>query len=543
MSPTSDTAINGGGVARSATVPIKSRNNNDDKAAAAALASLSGSASPITKPSSIKREPEHPSGNNALGVPIKDDLSDSEESYTSQNDVLPKEVHKPKLNNMMVNHTYIDYSVIKEKDLGFLEADEVKTILDKEEQLQMNKRIAKIRTIFGEVGPSKKNSGGVVRPFPEKLMEVLDRGDMESIITWMPHGRAFIVLNPQQLRDVVLPRFFKQTKFMSFTRQLNLWGFKRITKGIDCGAYYHALFLRGHGRLAMLMRRQKIKGTGIKLTPNPDGEPNFYEISEKRPLPVIDQSKKETKPLPPLRQPIPSRGVLDPTSPAVEYNRIVGSLRNGRQSQNIFDHQIYPFSNPSENLSSNSLGLVSSQGLGLTNVRENFRMHLPDLLQQQRQHLQQQNDAEYLNYLRQKAYLEQQQWEQERQQHQLSMASTQLLNRYNTTTHSPHPSESFQIQELKQRLLNAGGSLDRLDQPRNLMMRQESNLMAPPSHLVPSLMSQQGQQHQHRRLQDNDNIAVLMDALENTRNVAFAAQVRLEELTRNIHDSQQRRSL
>ena len=61
----------------------------------------------------------------------------------------------------------------------------------------------------------------------------------------------------------VLPRFFKQTKYLSFTRQLNLWGFKRITRGIDAGAYYHELFLPGRTNLSMRMKRQKIKGTGI----------------------------------------------------------------------------------------------------------------------------------------------------------------------------------------------------------------------------------------------------------------------------------------
>jgi len=140
-----------------------------------------------------------------------------------------------------------------------------------------------------------------VQPFPAKLMEVLDRGDMEESICWMPHGRAFAVLQPPVFVKEVLPRFFKQSKVTSFTRQLNLWGFKRITKGTDAGAYYHELFLRGRPRLCMMMRRQKIKGTGIKLTPNPDTEPNFYTISEDRPLPP--PAKKDiVRPLPPLQQ-------------------------------------------------------------------------------------------------------------------------------------------------------------------------------------------------------------------------------------------------
>jgi hypothetical protein len=68
-------------------------------------------------------------------------------------------------------------------------------------------------------------------------MEVLDRSDLVDIISWMPHGRAFIVKKPKLFAVDVLPRFFKQTKYLSFTRQLNLWGFKRITKGLDGGAY------------------------------------------------------------------------------------------------------------------------------------------------------------------------------------------------------------------------------------------------------------------------------------------------------------------
>lgn len=157
-------------------------------------------------------------------------------------------------------------------------------------------------------------------------MEVLDRSDMANIITWLPHGRAFIVRNSQQVREVVLPRFFKQTKFMSFTRQLNLWGFKRITKGTDQGAYYHELFLRGRPLLSMLMRRQKIKGTGIKLTPNPDTEPDFYKISDKSPLPPSTVSA-EPKPLPPI-----SRAV---TASRANRNRIKTGYNHPMAGRNV----------------------------------------------------------------------------------------------------------------------------------------------------------------------------------------------------------------
>jgi len=170
----------------------------------------------------------------------------------------------------------------------------------KDEKRIQAKKIEKLRKIFRNKGQTRKNSGGVVQPFPAKLMEVLDRGDMDESICWMPHGRAFAVLQPPVFVKEVLPRFFKQSKVTSFTRQLNLWGFKRITKGTDSGAYYHELFLRGRPRLCMMMRRQKIKGTGIKLTPNPDTEPNFYVISKDSPLPPPVKDIK--LPLPPLQQ-------------------------------------------------------------------------------------------------------------------------------------------------------------------------------------------------------------------------------------------------
>lgn len=182
------------------------------------------------------------------------------------------------------------------------DGDEPKTAdLSPQELKTRERKLRRIKSMFTDAGNVRKNSGGVTKPFPEKLMEVLSRGDIDTIIQWLPHGRAFIVLNPQVFVKEVLPRFFKQSKFMSFTRQLNLWGFKRITKGRDAGAYYHQLFLRGRTRLCMRMRRQKIKGTGIKLTPNPETEPDFYKISEKSPLPAIEQ-KKEYEPLPPLRK-------------------------------------------------------------------------------------------------------------------------------------------------------------------------------------------------------------------------------------------------
>lgn len=116
------------------------------------------------------------------------------------------------------------------------------------------------------VGYVRKKTGGVTKPFPEKLHEMLESesADASPIVSWLPHGRAFIVRKPKQFTTQTMPKYFRQTKLTSFQRQLNLYGFRRITRGTDAGAYYHELFLRGRLQLCMKMVRQKVKGTGHK---------------------------------------------------------------------------------------------------------------------------------------------------------------------------------------------------------------------------------------------------------------------------------------
>ena len=65
---------------------------------------------------------------------------------------------------------------------------------------------------------------------------------MESIfrLTFaISDGKSFIILDKKKFTDEVLPRFFNEAKFTSFTRKLNRWRFKRVTKGIESGSYHH----------------------------------------------------------------------------------------------------------------------------------------------------------------------------------------------------------------------------------------------------------------------------------------------------------------
>ena len=76
---------------------------------------------------------------------------------------------------MMVDHTYSDYSVFDEETLALLERNSVvgdfvskECTMSPEEKEERVKSIAQLKKIFGDA-PTRKNSGGVVQPFPEKV--------------------------------------------------------------------------------------------------------------------------------------------------------------------------------------------------------------------------------------------------------------------------------------------------------------------------------------------------------------------------------------
>jgi hypothetical protein len=134
------------------------------------------------------------------------------------------------------------------------------------------------KTPHNNTSTSNKCKGGVKLPFPQKLYSLLSLNPDPSIISWQPHGRAFVVHEPEKFIEKIMPAHFKtQTKMTSFLRQLNLYGFTRILKGRDKGGYYHEMFLRGRRDLTVVIPRLRIKGQ--RKISNADYEPNFYKMT------------------------------------------------------------------------------------------------------------------------------------------------------------------------------------------------------------------------------------------------------------------------
>lgn len=96
--------------------------------------------------------------------------------------------------------------------------------------------------------------------FPFKLYRMLDEAESngdDSIVSFFPHGRAFAIHKPREFVSELMPKYFSTSRMSSFQRQLNLYGFRRITDGRDKGGYFHEYFLRGRKGLCKKIHRKK----------------------------------------------------------------------------------------------------------------------------------------------------------------------------------------------------------------------------------------------------------------------------------------------
>ena len=79
--------------------------------------------------------------------------------------------------------------------------------------------------------------------FPRALHAMLDfvaQSGQTDIVSWNPHGRAFTIHKPVEFTNILIPKYYQMKNYASFLRQLNIYGFKCISRdGPDKGAHYH----------------------------------------------------------------------------------------------------------------------------------------------------------------------------------------------------------------------------------------------------------------------------------------------------------------
>jgi hypothetical protein len=70
----------------------------------------------------------------------------------------------------------------------------------------------------GETSGHSVARGGVVTPFPWKVHDMLERSHIdgiEDIVSWLPHGRAFLVHKVDAFVQSVMVSIYKLTSFLS----------------------------------------------------------------------------------------------------------------------------------------------------------------------------------------------------------------------------------------------------------------------------------------------------------------------------------------
>ena len=77
----------------------------------------------------------------------------------------------------------------------------------------------------GETSGHSVARGGVVTPFPWKVHDMLERADIdgiEDIVSWLPHGRAFLVHKVDTfVQNVMVSRHFVASFFFLRFKSLN----------------------------------------------------------------------------------------------------------------------------------------------------------------------------------------------------------------------------------------------------------------------------------------------------------------------------------
>lgn len=96
--------------------------------------------------------------------------------------------------------------------------------------------------------------------FPSKLYALLEDAEREgftNVISWQPGGMSFNVHQQDLFSKAIMQAYFSQTKFKSFQRQLNIYGWKKVQLGPNKGGYEHKHFVRGQPELCDLIYRRK----------------------------------------------------------------------------------------------------------------------------------------------------------------------------------------------------------------------------------------------------------------------------------------------
>ena len=195
-----------------------------------------------------------------LGVAVNNNLCNEEFNiYNSQGDEEAQQVNPISISSTNVYNTPSERVRLKTK-FDETQLRNIRKELDSSQRRREYYRKKKLDLVNG-LDFLNSGDGDVddfqmrtwTRTFPHKLYDLIN-GAKDDIVCWAEDGKSFSIRNINRFIMEVLPMSFKQKSFLSFQRQLNLYGFKRVPH-ILRGTYFHPYFIKGRVDLIDKVRR------------------------------------------------------------------------------------------------------------------------------------------------------------------------------------------------------------------------------------------------------------------------------------------------
>ncbi|KAK7400569.1 hypothetical protein VNO78_11779 [Psophocarpus tetragonolobus] len=131
-------------------------------------------------------------------------------------------------------------------------------------------------------------------PFLLKTYDLLEQGDDSTkIVSWNAEGTAFVVWSPAEFSELTLPKYFKHNNFSSFIRQLNTYGFKKISS--KRWEFKHEKFQRGCRHKLGEITRKKCEPSVFPSYLKSSSEENATSSTEENNQQLLMEENKNLK--------------------------------------------------------------------------------------------------------------------------------------------------------------------------------------------------------------------------------------------------------